>query len=77
MSSGSNVTEKIVSQILTEIDGLEELYDVLVISASSRLYMIDSALLRLGRFDRIIEVLPPDYQDRENIFSTHESKTYR
>ena len=71
MSSGSNVTEKVVSQILTEIDGLEELHDVLVIGATNRLDMIDPALLRPGRFDRIIEVPSPDYQDRENIFRVH------
>jgi transitional endoplasmic reticulum ATPase len=52
--SGSHVTENVVSQILTEIDGLEELHDVLIIGATNRLDIVDEALLRPGRFDRII-----------------------
>ena len=71
ISSISNVTEKVVSQILTEIDGLEELHDVLIIGATNRLDIIDSALLRPGRFDRMIKVPNPNYKDRENIFKIH------
>jgi transitional endoplasmic reticulum ATPase len=71
MTSSSNVTEKVVSQILTEIDGLEELHDVLIIGATNRLDIIDPALLRPGRFDRIIEVPNPNHKDRENIFKIH------
>ncbi len=70
-SSDSHVTENVVSQILTEIDGLEELHDVLIIGATNRLDIIDPALLRPGRFDRIIEVPLPDTKSRENIFKIH------
>jgi transitional endoplasmic reticulum ATPase len=73
-SSDSHVTERVVSQILTEIDGLEELHGVLVIGATNRLDIVDSALLRPGRFDRIIEVPLPDSKGRENIFKIHTKK---
>ena len=73
-SSDSNVTERVVSQLLTEIDGLEELHDVLIIGATNRVDLIDSALLRPGRFDRIIEVSLPDTKGRENIFKIHTRK---
>ncbi len=69
--SGSHVTENVVSQILTEIDGLEELQDVLVIGATNRLDIVDPALLRPGRFDRIIEVPKPDRAGREHVFRIH------
>jgi transitional endoplasmic reticulum ATPase len=70
----SHVSENVVSQILTEIDGLEELNDVLVIGATNRLDMVDSALLRPGRFDRIIEVPKPDVKGRRHIFEIHTKK---
>ena len=73
-SSDSNVTERVVSQLLTEIDGLEELHNVLIIGATNRVDIIDSALLRPGRFDRIIEVPLPDTKGRENIFKIHTKK---
>lgn len=69
--SDSHVSENIVSQLLTEIDGLEELNNVLVIGATNRVDLIDSALLRPGRFDRILEVPLPDTKGRENIFKIH------
>ena len=72
--SGSHVTENVVSQILTEIDGLEELHDVLVIGATNRLDIVDEALLRPGRFDRIIQVPNPDTKGREQIFKIHTKK---
>ncbi|MDH2907891.1 MAG: CDC48 family AAA ATPase [Candidatus Nitrosotalea sp.] len=72
--SDSNVTERVVSQILTEIDGLEELHDVIVIGATNRLDIVDAALLRPGRFDIIIEVPLPDKKGRENIFKIHTKK---
>ena len=53
----SHVSESVVSQILTEIDGLEELHDVLIVGATNRLDIVDEALLRPGRFDRIIMLL--------------------
>lgn len=70
----SHVSENVVSQILTEIDGLEELNDVLVIGATNRLDIVDSALLRPGRFDRIIEVPKPDAKGRRHIFEIHTKK---
>ena len=73
-SSDSHVTENIVSQILTEIDGLEELHNVLIIGATNRLDIVDEALLRPGRFDRIIEVTNPDSKGRKHIFEIHTKK---
>lgn len=72
--SDSHVTENVVSQILTEIDGLEELHDVLIIGATNRLDIVDEALLRPGRFDRIIEVPRPDSKGREQILRIHTKK---
>ena len=73
-SSDSHATENIVSQILTEIDGLEELHNVLIIGATNRLDIVDEALLRPGRFDRIIEVTNPDSKGRKHIFEIHTKK---
>jgi len=73
-SSDSHVSQNVVSQILTEIDGLEELHNVLIIGATNRIDMIDPAILRPGRFDRIIEVPLPDSKGRENIFKIHTKK---
>jgi len=72
--SNSHVTENVVSQILTEIDGLEELHNVLIIGATNRLDIVDEALLRPGRFDRIIEVPNPDLKGRQHIFEIHTKK---
>ena len=72
--SESHATESVVSQILTEIDGLEELNDVLIIGATNRLDIVDEALLRPGRFDRIIEVSNPDSKGRQHIFEIHTKK---
>ena len=69
--SDSHVTENVVSQILTEIDGLEELNNVLIIGATNRLDIVDEALLRPGRFDRIIKVSNPDEKGRQHIFEIH------
>ena len=70
----SHVSENVVSQILTEIDGLEELNDVLIIGATNRLDIVDEALLRPGRFDRIIEVPKPDAKGRKHILEIHTKK---
>jgi transitional endoplasmic reticulum ATPase len=72
--SDSHVTENVVSQILTEIDGLEELHNVLIIGATNRLDIVDEALLRPGRFDRVIEVPNPDQKGRRHIFEIHTKK---
>jgi len=70
----THVSENVVSQILTEIDGLEELNDVLIIGATNRLDIVDEALLRPGRFDRIIEVPKPDAKGRKHILEIHTKK---
>ena len=70
----SHATESVVSQILTEIDGLEELQNVLIVGATNRLDIVDDALLRPGRFDRIIEVSNPDSKGRQHIFRIHTKK---
>ncbi len=67
----SHVTERVVSQILTELDGLEELRGVVVIAATNRPDIIAPALLRPGRFDRLIFIPPPDRKAREEIFKIH------
>jgi hypothetical protein len=67
----SHVTERVISQFLTEIDGLEDLNDVTVIAASNRPDIIDPALLRPGRFDRSIYITPPDEEARLEIFKIH------
>lgn len=73
-TDSSHVSENVVSQILTEIDGLEELHNVLIIGATNRLDIVDEALLRPGRFDRIIEVPKPDASGRKHIFEIHTKK---
>jgi len=67
----SNVGERVVSQLLTELDGLEELEDVVVIATTNRPELIDDALLRPGRLDRHIEVVDPDEAARREIFEIH------
>lgn len=66
-----NVAERVVSQMLTELDGLEPMNDVVVIAATNRPDMIDPALLRPGRFDKSICVGPPDKESRKSIFEIH------
>jgi len=72
--SDSNVTERVVAQLLTELDGLEELSNVIVIAATNRPDIVDPALLRPGRFDRLIYVPPPDLEARKEIFKIHTKK---
>ena len=61
------VTERVVSQLLTELDGIETLHGVVVLAATNRADMIDTALLRPGRFDKIILVPMPDKESRKKI----------
>jgi transitional endoplasmic reticulum ATPase len=68
---GGQVTERMLSQLLTEMDGLEELQRVVVLAATNRLDMIDSALLRPGRFDLIIPMELPGEGDRSDILTVH------
>ena len=70
----SHVTERVISQMLTEMDGLEDLKGVVVIGATNRPDIIDEALLRPGRFDRILEVPVPDIEARKQIFHIHTKK---
>ena len=67
----SGVTDRIVNQLLTEMDGIEPLRNVVVIAATNRPDIIDPALLRPGRFDRLIYVPPPDEKARLEIFKVH------
>jgi len=71
LSSDSHVSERVVNQLLTEIDGLEDLHDVVVIAATNRPDIIDTALLRPGRFDRMILTPIPDEKTRLEIFKVH------
>ncbi len=70
----SGVTERIVNQLLTEMDGLQRTKDVVVMAATNRPDILDPALLRPGRFDRIIYVPPPDEEARYEIFKIHTKK---
>jgi transitional endoplasmic reticulum ATPase len=70
----AHVTERVISQMLTELDGLEDLKGVVVIGATNRPDIIDEALLRPGRFDRMLEVPPPDKDARRQIFQIHTKK---
>jgi len=70
-SAGSQVTEQVVSQLLTEMDGLEGLKDVVLLAATNRSDMLDPALLRSGRFGRHIEIPMPDLESRVKIFNIH------
>ena len=65
--SGHTSTERMVSQLLTEMDGIDEMHGVVVLAATNRADMIDPALLRPGRFDKIIYVPNPDIKTREKI----------
>ncbi|MCJ7431359.1 CDC48 family AAA ATPase, partial [Candidatus Bathyarchaeota archaeon] len=70
----SHVSERVISQLLTEMDGLEELRGVMILAATNRTDLIDPALLRAGRFDQILYVPPPDQEARLKIFKIHTKK---
>jgi transitional endoplasmic reticulum ATPase len=70
-STDGHVTERVLSQFLTELDGIEELKGVLVLAATNRLDLVDGALLRSGRFDLLLELPTPDEKTREEIFKIH------
>ena len=70
----SHVTERLISQLLTELDGLEILTNVVVIGATNRPDIVDAALLRPGRFDRLLYVPPPDRESRIQILKIHLKK---
>jgi transitional endoplasmic reticulum ATPase len=73
-SGDSHVTERMISQILSEMDGLESLHNVVVIAATNRPDIIDPALLRPGRFDRMVEIGMPDQEARLDILKIHTEK---
>jgi transitional endoplasmic reticulum ATPase len=73
-SGDSHVTERLISQLLTELDGLEILTNVVVIGATNRPDIIDAALLRPGRFDRLLYVPSPDRDSRIQIIKIHTKK---
>jgi len=73
--AGTNVSERVVNQLLTELDGLEEMGEVMVIGATNRPDMIDPALIRSGRFDRLVMVGAPDQGGREQILDIHTGDT--
>lgn len=71
LSSDSHVAERVLSQFLVELDGVEELKGVVVLGATNRPDMLDPAVLRPGRFDEVVDIAPPDAQDRRAIFEVH------
>ena len=70
-STDVHVTERLISQFLTEMDGIEELKGVVVLAATNRLDLVDPAILRSGRFDILFELPKPDEKTREEIFKIH------
>ena len=75
VEQGTKVTERVLNQLLAEIDGIEDLKDVTIIGATNRPDMLDPALLRPGRFDRVILVDIPDEESRRKIFEVHLKNT--
>jgi transitional endoplasmic reticulum ATPase len=67
MGAETQVTERVVSQLLTELDGMQDMHGVVVLAATNRADMIDPALLRPGRFDKIIQIPMPDKESRKRI----------
>jgi len=74
VETGTKVTERVLNQLLAEMDGLEDLNDVLIIGATNRPDMLDSALLRPGRFDKILLVGAPEEESRLQILKIHTNK---
>tara|TARA_B110000967_G_scaffold79244_1_gene81893 strand:- start:118 stop:1926 length:1809 start_codon:yes stop_codon:yes gene_type:complete len=70
-SEGSDVSNRVVNQLLASMDGVDSLDGVIVIAATNRPEMIDPALLRSGRFERVLHIPPPDAEAREKIFNIH------
>ena len=71
MDQGTKVTERVLNQMLAEMDGIEDVNDILVIGATNRPDMLDPAILRPGRFDKILLVNAPNEKGRENILKIH------
>ncbi|VVC00674.1 Proteasome-activating nucleotidase [uncultured archaeon] len=73
-ANGDREVQRTMMQLLSEMDGFHELRDVKVIAATNRIDMLDTALLRPGRFDRVIEVPLPEKEGREKILGIHAAK---
>jgi transitional endoplasmic reticulum ATPase len=71
LGGDSMVSERVVSQLLTEMDGIQSLSGVVVLAATNRIDMVDPAVLRAGRFDKLIYIPPPDRKARREIFEIH------
>jgi ATPases of the AAA+ class len=71
---GNNINEQVVNQLLTELDGIEPLKNVVVIAATNRIDRIDPAILRSGRFDSVVFVPPPTEKERKAIFNVYIDK---
>jgi len=69
--AASHVVDRVISQFLTELDGIEELKGIVVLAATNRLDIVDPALLRAGRFDFLLELPVPDKKTRLEIFKVH------
>ena len=73
-TSGEREVQRTLMQLLAEMDGFNELYDVRILAATNRIDILDPALLRPGRFDRVIEIPAPDLDGRIEIFKIHTKK---
>jgi transitional endoplasmic reticulum ATPase len=71
LGGDSMVTERVVSQLLTELDGIQSLNGVVVLAATNRMDMVDPSLLRAGRFDKLLFIPPPDKVARKQILEIH------
>jgi len=69
--TGTHVMQSLVNQLLTEMDGIQELKDVFVLAATNRPDLLDPALLRPGRFDKLVYIPPPDFKARLEIFKIY------
>ena len=70
-STDSHVADRVLSQFLAELDGIEELKGVLVLGATNRIDMLDQAVLRPGRFDEIVQIPLPDERAAREIYEVH------
>ncbi len=73
-NESTNVTNNVVAELLTEIDGVSKLEDVIVVGATNRIDLVDVAFLRSGRFDRVVHVPLPSVEDQENVFNVYLNK---
>jgi transitional endoplasmic reticulum ATPase len=71
MGGDSMVTERVVSQLLTELDGIQSLQGVVVLAATNRIDIVDTALLRAGRFDKLVQIPMPDKAARKEVLKIH------